>query len=110
MSIVQPYSPAFERYLCDESRTMGSAQYVAFPRSEAQIVEAVNFARERGVCLTAQGALTGLAGGASPQGGLLLNLSRMDRILGLRRDARGRARLRVLAGVPLVWVGKALFY
>lgn len=108
MSIVQPYSPAFERYLCDESRTMGSAQYVAFPRSEAQIVEAVNFARERGVCLTAQGALTGLAGGASPQGGLLLNLSRMDRILGMRRDAQGRYLLRVQPGVPLVKVRKAL--
>ena len=108
MSIVQKYTHAYKSYLLDESRTLGSAQYIAFPRSEAELVEAMCFAHEHGVPVTAQGARTGLAGGASPQGGMILNLSRMNRILGLRRDARGRFLLRVQPGVALVTVRRAL--
>ena len=78
MSIVQAYTEAYRNYLFDESRTMGRADYIAFPRNEAELVEAVRFARDNHVPLTAQGARTGLAGGASPQGGMILNLSRMD--------------------------------
>ena len=89
MSIVQAYTEAYRNYLFDESRTMGRADYIAFPRSEAELVEAVRFAHDNHVPLTAQGARTGLAGGASPQGGMILNLSRMNRILGIRRDEAG---------------------
>ena len=69
MSIVQAYTEAYRNYLFDESRTMGRADYIAFPRNEAELVEAVRFAHDNHVPLTAQGARTGLAGGASPQGG-----------------------------------------
>ena len=78
------------------------------PRNEAELVEAVRFAHDNGVPLTAQGSRTGLAGGASPQGGMILNLSRMNRILGIRRDAQGRFLLRVQPGVALTTVRKAL--
>ncbi len=108
MSIVQPYQEQFQNLLFDESRTMGRADFVALPRSEAEIVEAVRFCAENRVPLTAQGALTGLAGGASPEGGLILNLSRMNRILGIRRDERGRTLLRVQPGVPLTAIRRAL--
>ena len=108
MSIVQAYTDTYKNYLFDESRTMGRADYVAFPRNEAELVEAVRFARDNGVPLTAQGSRTGLAGGASPQGGMILNLSRMNRILGIRRDEAGRLLLRVQPGVALTTVRKAL--
>ena len=108
MSIVQAYTEAYRNYLFDESRTMGRADYIAFPRNEAELVEAVRFARDNHVPLTAQGARTGLAGGASPQGGMILNLSRMNRILGIRRDEAGRFLLRVQPGVALTTVRKAL--
>ena len=108
MSIVQAYTDAYKNYLFDESRTMGRADYIAFPRNEAELVEAVRFAHDNGVPLTAQGSRTGLAGGASPQGGMILNLSRMNRILGIRRDAQGRFLLRVQPGVALTTVRKAL--
>lgn len=110
MSIVQPYTDNYKSYLLDESRTMGSAQYVAFPKSEAELVEAMRFARDHGVPVTPQGARTGLAGGASPQGGMILNLSRMNRILGIRRDAGGRFLLRVQPGVTLLAVRRALLH
>ena len=108
MSIVQAYTEAYRNYLFDESRTMGRADYIAFPRNEAELVEAVRFAHDNRVPLTAQGARTGLAGGASPQGGMILNLSRMNRILGIRRDEEGRFLLRVQPGVALTTVRKAL--
>ena len=108
MSIVQAYTEAYRNYLFDESRTMGRADYIAFPRNEAELVEAVRFAHDNHVPLTAQGARTGLAGGASPQGGMILNLSRMNRILGIRRDEEGRFLLRVQPGVALTTVRKAL--
>ncbi|NLF27303.1 MAG: FAD-binding oxidoreductase [Clostridiales bacterium] len=108
MSIVQPYGDRFQSLLFDESRTMGRADFVALPRCEEEIVEAVRFCGANGVPLTAQGARTGLAGGASPEGGLILNLSRMNRILGIRRDAHGRVLLRAQPGAALLSVRKAL--
>ena len=68
----------------------------------------MRFAHDNHVPLTAQGARTGLAAGASPQGGMILNLSRMNRILGIRRDENGRFLLRVQPGVTLIAVRKAL--
>ena len=40
----------------------------------------------RGVPVTIQGARTGITAGAVPEGGHILNLSRMNAITGLRRD------------------------
>ena len=69
MSIVQTYTEAYRNYLFDESRTMGRADYIAFPRNEAELVEAVRFAHDEHVPLTAQGARTGLAGGRARRAG-----------------------------------------
>ena len=51
MSIVQAYTEAYRNYLFDESRTMGRADYIAFPRNEAELVEAVRFAHDNCVPL-----------------------------------------------------------
>lgn len=98
MPLIEPMTPAFASYLSDESRTQGQAEYIAFPRSEEEIAQVLRWCAQHGVPVTAQGGMTGLAGGASPQGGLALNLSRMDRILGLRRDSGGTWLLRVQPG------------
>ena len=108
MPLIEPMTPAFASYLSDESRTQGQAEYIAFPRSEEEIAQVLRWCAQHGVPVTAQGGMTGLAGGASPQGGLALNLSRMDRILGLRRDSGGTWLLRVQPGVRLLQVRKAL--
>ena len=108
MPLIEPMTPAFASYLSDESRTQGQAEYIAFPRSEEEIAQVLRWCAQRGVPVTAQGGMTGLAGGASPQGGLALNLSRMDRILGLRRDSAGTWLLRVQPGIRLLQVRKAL--
>ena len=54
------------------------------------------------------GARTGLAAGAVPHGGHILNTSRMNRYLGLRRDEQGQFLLRVEPGVVLSELRKQL--
>ncbi|MBO5517313.1 MAG: FAD-binding oxidoreductase [Firmicutes bacterium] len=88
-------------YLRDESRSVGKADYIAFPVCDADVFEALAFARENGLAVTTQGGRTGLAAGAVPRGGLVLNLSRMDKILGPEREGE-TVLLRVQPGVLLV--------
>ena len=71
--------------LRDESRLTGRAEALAFPENESDILSCLLEANRQGQTVTIQGARTGIAGGAVPQGGLALNLSRMNRVLGLRR-------------------------
>lgn len=92
-------------YLRDESRSVGKADYIAFPVCDADVFEALAFARENGLAVTTQGGRTGLAAGAVPRGGLVLNLSRMDKILGPEREGEN-VLLRVQPGVLLVTLRK----
>jgi len=55
---------------------------VAFPLSTSDVSTVVRLCHRMGVPYTARGAGTGLSGGAIPaRGGVLINLSRMNRIL-----------------------------
>ncbi len=69
-----------EEFLHDESRRIGTADGIAFPTTEDEIVQIVKQARKRGLTITIQGARTGIVAGAVPEGGLILNLSRMNQI------------------------------
>ena len=69
MSIVQTYTEAYRNYLFDESRTMGRADYIAFPRNEAELVEAVRFAHDNHVPLTAQARARGWPAGRARRAG-----------------------------------------
>ena len=102
-------------YLRDESRSVGAAESISFPRSEdevrAVLLELSGRARAASVPpapVTVQGARTGLAAGAVPSRGHVMNLSRMKRCLGLRRDDAGRFHLRVEPGLVLSELRKYL--
>ena len=69
-----------EDFLRDESRRTGTADSISFPSSEAEVIEIVKAVRAQGGTITVQGARTGIVAGAVPQGGHILNLSRMNRI------------------------------
>jgi glycolate oxidase len=57
---------------------------VVLPRSTDEVAAVVRWARTNGVPVTARGAGTGLAGGATPeQGGVTLSLNRMDQLVRL---------------------------
>ncbi len=87
--------------LRDESQCHGQAEALVMAESEADVVAALRQATARNMAVTLQGARTGIAAGAVPAGGLVLNLSRMDRILGCGLAPRGRPWLRVQPGLSL---------
>lgn len=70
----------YDDYLSDESRRIGTADSISFPTTEAEIIQIVKEAHDRRLPITVQGARTGIVAGAVPEGGLILNLSRMNAI------------------------------
>ena len=95
-------------YLRDESRKTGTAAAIAFPKNIGELAAVVRTATADGFPLTIQGARTGISAGAVPEGGVIISLSKMDRILGLRTDARGHILLRVQPGVTLAQLRRHL--
>jgi D-lactate dehydrogenase (cytochrome) len=99
---LQSLQPDFVDYLRDESRLIGSAEQIAFPKEEQEVLSLLASTAARGQLVTVQGARTGICGGAVPQGGAVFNLSRMNRVLAIRRDPdREGFVLRVQPGVLL---------
>ena len=90
-NIGQEYSD----YLRDESRCIGSAETISFPASGEELSSQLKKMREmkpsggRTGAVTIQGARTGITAGAVPHGGHIINLSRMNKILGLRHAESG---------------------
>jgi D-lactate dehydrogenase (cytochrome) len=97
-----------EKYLADESRRQGRAEGMAFPASTAEVAGAVLEAGRRGWSVTVSAARTGIAAGAVPEGGLLLSLERMSRIVGLRQSEDGQFFLHCEAGALLADVQKGV--
>lgn len=92
-------------YLRDESRRRGRADMISFAASEEDIRKVLL----SGHAITTQGARTGITGGAVPDGGHVLNLSRMKRITGMRLDpGRNEAFISVQPGLALVELRKIL--
>lgn len=119
MSLIRPLTSDFEEYVRDESRTAGEADTISFPTSEDEVRQTLRELHGDGtvhadgtpggaVPVTVQGGRTGLAAGAVPHGGHVMNLSRMNAFLGLRRDENGIYYLRVQPGVVLANLRKAL--
>jgi D-lactate dehydrogenase (cytochrome) len=78
--LIRPLTHDFDDFLRDESRRKGSAESISFPESEKEVIEIVRAVAASGSTITTQGARTGIVAGAVPQGGHVLNLSRMKRI------------------------------
>jgi len=67
----------------------GTPDVVVRPRSTDEVAALLRWAHANGVAVTARGAGTGLAGGATPhRGGMLLVTSRMDQVLALDPERR----------------------
>ena len=86
MEKIRQLTKEYAGYLRDESRNTGRAEGIAFPASTEDIVGIMKECHEKGLRVTVQGARTGLAAAAVPDGGVILNLSRMNRVLGMRFD------------------------
>ena len=106
-TILRPFAPGDEEYLRDESKRTGHAESISFPETEAQIIAVMRECTRTGTPVTVQGSRTGLAAAAVPFGGHVLNLSRMDKVLGMRQE-NGQFFLRVQPGVILQKLNKAI--
>ena len=96
-------------FLRDESRMVGRAASISFPQCEKDVRETVSLMASDNTPVTVQGARTGIAGGAVPDGGHILNLGRMTRLTGLSHDGQGGDfRVTVQPGVVLADLRTAL--
>lgn len=85
---------AFDAFGASGERHLPDA--VVFPASTEEVAGVVQVCAHHGVPITPRGAGTGYAGGAVPaRGGVVLSLTRMNRILGIEPDAM---RIHVEAG------------
>lgn len=69
-----------DEFLRDESRRGGWAEAAVMAHTADEVREALADAAARGWPVTIQGARTGITAGAVPEGGLILNCSRMNAI------------------------------
>jgi D-lactate dehydrogenase (cytochrome) len=106
--LIKPMSEEYEPYLCDESRVLGNAESISFPRTEVELRYALSVEYARGDRVTVQGGRTGISAGAVPNGGHIINLSRMDKIMGMRKDDDGGFCVRVQPGVVLTRFSRAV--
>lgn len=98
-----------DQYLRDESRKVGNACSISFPESSGEIAGTLAYMSQDHTRITIQGARTGVTAGAVPNGGHILNLSRMDRVTGMAfDDERHCFSLMVQPGVLLSQLRKML--
>jgi len=100
MMKIEPLYPKYESYLKDESGLTGEADGIVFPQNTEALAAIMRTAAKDGRRLTLQGSRTGLVGGAVPGGGLVVNFSRMNRVLGLEKKG-DKDLLHVEAGATL---------
>lgn len=76
-------------YSYDASVNVHRPDCVVWPESTEQVSEIVKFANNRGIPLVPRGAGTSLSGGVIPiNGGIIIDLSRMNRILDVKIEDR----------------------
>lgn len=99
----------YGEYLRDESRQIGTAESILFPKNEEEIVASVKECARKNITITSQGARTGLAASAVPSGGHIINLSKMNNVTGARYDQeQDRFFLTVQPGALLAEIRKYL--
>ncbi len=94
---------AYADFLHDESRREGRADKIAFPKSTEEVQDALLVAAENSWPITVQGGRTGITGGCVPEGGLILNLSRMNAIGQIEGN-----HMTVQPGAPLADIRSAI--
>ena len=95
-------------YLRDESRSVGRGESISFPTCEEDVICIMQEMHRLETSVTVQGGRTGLAAGAVPYGGHIMNMLRMNGVTGLRQDDDGCFYIRVQPGMALSRMRKLL--
>ncbi len=107
-SLLKPMNEEYSEYLRDESRVTGSAESISFPKTQQDVINIINKLYPKGIPITVQGSRTGLAAGAVPKGGHIMNLSKMNSVTGMRRDEEGNFYIGLQAGTILSQLRKQI--
>ncbi|ABR46989.1 D-lactate dehydrogenase (cytochrome) [Alkaliphilus metalliredigens QYMF] len=107
-SLLKPMDEELSEYLRDESRVIGAAESISFPKSQQEVITIINELYSKGIPITVQGTRTGLAAGAVPKGGHIMNLSRMDSMTAMRSDEEGHFHITLQAGMILSQLRKQI--
>lgn len=103
-------SDEHQDFLHDESRREGRAERICFPTSGTEVIQALETARQNHWPITVQGGRTGITGGCVPDGGLILNLSRMNAIRKVEDDRMVVRPGALLADIRAAIDGTGLFF
>ncbi len=106
-TLIRKLVSADEEYLRDESKKVGHAESISFPETHEQVCQIMAELFVTGTSVTVQGSRTGLASAAVPFGGHVLNMSRMDKVLGMRAE-NDNFYITVQPGVILQKLNKAI--
>ena len=92
----------YPTYLMDESKLNGTADWLFFPKSEAEIVSVLNFLQKNKIRTYVSAARTGIVGACVPTSGSVLSTEKMNKILGFGFDKKNNYYfLRVEPGITL---------
>ncbi len=76
-----------EAHAADRWQARGCAELVVFARHAGDVSKVLRFCSKHGISVTPRGAGVGYVGGATPvEGGIVLSLARMNRILEVHRE------------------------
>lgn len=107
-ALIYPLEEKYQDYLSDESRMVGRASSISFPETEEEIVAIITAMRRNPIPITIQGGKTGIAGGAVPLHGHILNLSKMNRVKQLILTGQGETLLKVEPGITLLELAREI--
>lgn len=98
---LEPIDGSHEDFLKDESKKIGSAVSISFPRMEEEATATLAYMSDSHVKVTVQGARTGVAAGAVPSEGHILCMAVMNRVTGFVRGEKGDFLVMLQPGVVL---------
>lgn len=78
----------FQNYLSDASNYSGTAERVFLPETEQEIISVVKEANLTKTRITVSGNGTGLNGGRVPEGGLVVSLEKLNKIIELNKTEK----------------------
>ena len=97
--LIHPVDERYISFLSDESKQEGFADTISFPSSPEELLQII--ASPLPAPITFQGANTGVEGGSVPQGGSIINFSRMNHIREIQKLSDTEGYAVVEAGVTL---------
>jgi len=96
-------------YLMDESKFIGEAEYLFFPKNEAELIHIANFLVENQIKIYCEGTRTGITGSCVPLKGAIISMENMNKILGFDYDdSKKRFFLKVEPGITLKEINEFL--